>query len=135
MKKILALFVALGAMTAVFAQNGRSRNESRDVILGKDDNRTVYEDRRDESRYGNRDNDRYDNRDKDRYNRNELENRIERINREFDWKIESVKRDRNLKNGEKKRRVRTLENERDDRIREARQRFYGDRNYQNGRRY
>ena len=118
MKKLFALLLALGGMTAVFAQNGRNRNESRDVILGKESNRTVYDDRRDN----------------DRYRKNELETRIERINREYDWKIESVKRDRYLRNGEKKRRIRDLENERRDRIREARQRF-NDRNYNNGRRY
>ena len=127
MKKILALFFALGAITAAFAQNGLSRDESRDVILGKENNRTVYDDRRDDGRYENRDN--------DRYGKNELEDRIAIIKREFDWKIESLKRDRYLKNGEKKRRVRALENERDDRVREARQRFYDDRNYRNSRRY
>ena len=94
MKKILALFVALGAMTAVFAQNGRSRNESRDVILGNEKNRTVYNDRSDDRRYDDRGN--------RNYSKRELEARIERINREFDWKVESVRRDRHMRNAEKK---------------------------------
>jgi hypothetical protein len=131
MKKILALVFALGTMTAVFAQNGRSRDESRDVILGQGNNKTVYDDRRDEGGYSNRDNNRYDN----RYgNTNALEDRIARINRDYDWKIESVQRDRYMKKNEKKRKIRDLENERNDRIREVRQRFNENRNYGNGRR-
>ena len=118
MKKLFALLFTLGAMTSAFAQNGRNRNDSRDVILGNENNRSGNEDRR------------YDG----DYNKNELDTRIARINREFDWKIESVKRDCYLRNGEKKRQIRALENERRERIREARDRN-NDRNYRNGRRY
>jgi hypothetical protein len=125
MKKAFALLFALGAMTAVFAQNGRSRNESRDVILGSENNRPVYNDRRGDDRRDDRyDNNRY-------FSKKELDDRIERINRDYAWKIESVKRDRYLRNAEKKRQVRALENERKERIREIRERFRD----QNKRRY
>jgi len=136
MKKILALFFAVGAMTAVFAQDGRSRNESRDVILGQgngnSNNRTVYDDHRND---GYSRNDGY-NRNNGNYNERNLNDQIDRINRQYDWKIESVKRDRYLKNKEKKREIRDLESERDARIREIKDRFYDrNNNRSNTRRY
>jgi hypothetical protein len=110
MKKIFALIVALGAMTAVFAQH---RQESRDVILGQPD-RGVYNNDRGYN------NGRYDVRDRDE--------QIQRIRREYNWRIESVQRDRYLRKAEKRRQIRFLENERDARIREVMQRF-SNRNY------
>ena len=120
MKKVFALLLSLGAMTAVFAQHGRSRNESRDVIVGKQD-RTVYDnDRRNDNGY---------------YSTRERDARIERIYREYNWKIEKVRESRQLRNAEKKRRIRSLQNERDEKIRYIRER-YSDRNSRgNNRRY
>ena len=127
MKKVFALMFALGAMTAVFAQGGYDRrDESRDVILGQQ-NRSVYG------------NDRgYDN------NRNynngysttrERDAQIDRIRRQYAWKIESVQRDRYLRKAEKKRQVRFLEKERDARIREVMDsyRYNSNRTYRTGR--
>jgi len=117
MKKLFALVVALGAMTAVFAQGGYDhRNESRDVILGQQ-NRTVYN------------NDRgYNN---GYYNTRDRDAQIDRIRREYNWRIESVQRDRYLRKAEKKRQVRFLEQERDSRIRDVVERY----NYSNNRNY
>jgi hypothetical protein len=114
MKKVFALVIALGAMTAVFAQRGYDRRDnSRDVVLGQE-NKNVY----------NNNNRRYN----DGYiSVRERDEQIQRIQRQYNWKIESVQRDRYLRKAEKKRQIRFLENERDARIREVIERY----NYQN----
>ena len=129
MKKVFAFLAAMMAMTAVMAQGSRNRTESRDVILGQQ-NEPVYpkNDRYDRNdRYGNSD-DRYNN----RYNTREREAQIQRIRKEYKWKIESVQRDRHLRKAEKKRKIRTLEQQRDREIRLVKDRF--DR-YNRNRRY
>lgn len=108
MKKIFALVIALSAMTAVFAQGGYDRRESRDIVLGQP-NRGVY----------NNDHGYYSVRDRDE--------QIQRIRREYNWRIESVQRDRYLRKAEKRRQIRFLENERDARVREVMQ-SYNNRN-------
>jgi hypothetical protein len=119
MKKLFALVIALGAMTSIFAQRGYDRREdSRDVILGQQ-NRPVYN--------NNRSNDGY-------YNSRERDELIERINRNYHWKIQSVRNDRYLRNGEKKREIRLLENERDAKIREVVERYNYYNNNKNNRR-
>ena len=132
MKKVFALVFALGAMTAVFAQGGHDhRNESRDVILGQ--NRTVYDNDRDY------DHDRRYNHDRDYnngyYGARDRDARIDRIRREYDWRIQSIQADRYLRRGEKRRQVRSLEIERDARIRQVRDsyRYQNNRNYRTGR--
>ena len=107
MKKILAVLLALGSITTVFAQHGQ-RNESRDVILGQGNNKTIY-------------NNRYDNysmtaRERDR--------EIVRIQREYDQRINAVKWNRYLRNAEKRRQIRSLEAQRDQEIRWLNERFY-----------
>jgi hypothetical protein len=115
MKKIFTLVIALGAMTAVFAQRGYDhREESRDVILGQPNRGGVYNNDRGYN------NSRYDIRERDR--------QIQRIRREYDWRIESVRHDRYLRKAERKRQVRFLENERDAKIRQVMQ-SYDNRNY------
>lgn len=117
------LVIALGAMTAVFAQRGYDRREeSRDVVLGQPGNRDVY---------GNNNNRGYN----DGYmSAREREEQIQRIRRQYKWKIESVQHDRYLRKAEKKRQVRFLENERDARIREVWERYNRqNRNYRTGR--
>lgn len=117
MKKVFALVLALGAMTAVFAQGGYDRrDESRDVILGQP-NPGVYNNDRG---YNNRN-----------YTAREREEEIRRIRREYDWRIESVRHDHYLRKAERKRQIRFLENERDARISDVMNRYrnYNDRNY------
>lgn len=132
MKKVFALVFALGAMTAVFAQGGYDhRNESRDVILGQ--NRNVYDNDRDHDR-----DDRYNNNrgyNNGYYSTRDRDVQVDRIRREYNWKIESVERDRYLRRGERKRQIRYLENERDARIREVMNnyRYQNNRNYRTGR--
>jgi len=126
MKKMFFVLLALVAASAVFAQS--SRSEGRDVILGRDNsqNRTVYD--RDYDR--SRSNDRYDNN-----SERQLQLRVDRISRDYDRRIDAVKRDRYLSNSQRKRQVKILEKERDARIREVRSEYY-DRSYsRNNRRY
>jgi hypothetical protein len=119
MKKIFTLVIALGSMTAVFAQHGYDhRNESRDVILGQP-GRGVY------TNNGGYNNGYYGSR----------EQQIQRINQEYNWKIESVRDDRYLRRAEKKRQIRFLENEKDARIREVVVRYNNRDNRVYDRRY
>lgn len=122
MKKVFALVIALGAMTAVFAQRGYDRrNESRDVVLGQQGNKNVY------GKNNRSYNDGY-------MSAREREEQIQRIRRQYKWKIESVQHDRHLRKAEKKRQIRFLENERDARIREVWERYNRqNRNYKTGR--
>jgi hypothetical protein len=116
MKKFFTLIIALGAMSAVFAQH---RQESRDVILGQPNRVGVYN------------NDRgYNN---GRYDIRERDQQIQRIRREYHWRIESVQHDRYLRKAEKRHQIRFLENERDARIREVMNRY--DRHYRSRGRY
>ena len=87
MKKLFALVFAIGAVTSVFAQRSYDRrDESRDVILGQQ-NRSVYN--------NNRGNDGY-------FSTRERDDQIERINRNYNWRIQSVRKDRHSRNAEKK---------------------------------
>lgn len=113
MKKIFALAIALSTITVVFAQGGYDRRSSRDVVLGQP-NRGVYN-----NGYGIR----------------ERDEQIQRIRREYNWKIESVEHSRYLRKAEKRRQIRFLENERNAKIREVMIRYdrYNDRNHRRGR--
>jgi len=116
MKKILAVLLALGSVTTIFAQYGQ-RNESRDVILGQGNNKTIY-------------NNRYDN----SMTARERDREILRISREYDRKIDAVKWNRYLRNAEKRRQIRSLEAQRDQEIRWLNERFYSyNRNNSYGR--
>src|SRR6476469_10825458 len=117
MKKILTLFVALLAITSVFAQ----RDESRRVILG--DDRTVY---------GG--NNHYPQQYPQTYPTTSREQRIYEINREYDARINSVRYDRRFSRRERERAIRSLELERRQRI-AAINDYYSNRNrrYDNDR--
>jgi hypothetical protein len=123
MKKVFALVIALGAMTAVFAQRGYDRrDDSRDVVLGQG-NRNVYSNNNRGYNNGS-------------FTIRERDEQIQRIRRQYNWKIESVQHDRYLRKAEKKRQVRFLENERDARIREVWERYNRqERNYRTTGRY
>ena len=126
MKKVFALVFALGAMTAVFAQGGYDRrDESRDVILGQQ--RSVYDDD-----HGYRNDRGYNN---GFYGTRDRDGQVDRIRREYNWKIENVEHDRYLRRGEKRRQIRFLESERDARIRQVMNsyRYQDNRNYRTGR--
>src|SRR4051794_32189943 len=104
MKKLFAVLFSIGMVSTVFAQSNRHidyPSNSRDVVLGQN-NRNIYNDNR------------YDNYS---FSDRERETRIAQVNREFDFRIQAVQRDRYLRNAEKKRQVRSLEIERAEQIR------------------
>lgn len=122
MKKIFALVFTLGLATAIMAQGGR--RESRDVVLGQENR--GYENNR-----GYDHNRRYDG----YFSARERDELIDRVRREYAWKIDRVRHNRFLRNAEKRREIRQLENERDMKIRAIWKR-YNERNSRNyGRRY
>jgi hypothetical protein len=107
MKKVFAVLLILGAATSGFAQYS-NRDRSRDIILGQGNNKTIYNN-----------NNRYDNN-----STWERDRQIQSINREYDVRIQQVKWDRYLKNSAKRRQIRSLEAERDQKIRWVNERFY-----------
>jgi len=107
MKKILAVVFSLGLLSTAFAQGSHQRD--RDITYGKPTN-PVYND----NKYGR--NDGY-------FSAREKDAQISRINREFDYKIMAIKRNRYMRNAEKNREIRQLERERAQEIRELNQRF------------
>jgi hypothetical protein len=116
MKKILTLVVAITTASAVFAQSNRTwddRDDRRDVATSQG----RYEDR------GR--NDRYDN---NTFTSKERDAQIKRINWEFDQKIQSVRKDRRLKNAAKNREIRQLEAQRQSEIRQVNDRYARQRN-------
>jgi len=125
MKKILAVVFSLGLLSTAFAQGGRQRD--RDIDYGKPTN-PVYNDK-----YGR--NDGY-------FSAREKDAQLVRINREFDYKIMAIKRNRHMRNAEKNREIRQLERQRTQEIRELNQRFSrqnsgwkNDRDNRNGRKW
>jgi hypothetical protein len=93
MKKILTLTLGLGLVMAASAQYGRVYDPGPHIVI--------------EGHMGH-------------YDRFERQRRIEEINRNFDEKIWQVRRDPYLRHGEKKRMIRNLNIEREERIREIR---------------
>ena len=122
MKKIFTLFIALGALTSVFAQSGHqksernssSHNDARTAVLGRTNNDHGY-------------NDSYT------YSSRQKEDQIRQINHEFDAKVNAVKYNRRLRASEKNRQIRMLENQRTAAIRQANDRFQNSRNTYNHR--
>jgi hypothetical protein len=121
MKKLLALMIAMGSISAVFAQSGYdhnrydSRDQSRNVVLGRDDrgNQTrtdayAYPSQRNDNRYDNRSNNQYGNRYDDRRRQEE----IDRLNYDHDRRINDYRNDRSLNVYERNRRIDYAERER-----------------------
>lgn len=117
MKKILTLFIALGAAGGVFAQHSNpypDRGPSHDVILGGGNDRTVY----------NNDNSRYDS----YYSAKERDRETQRINREFEARIRDVERNRWMRPSEKSYQIRLLEQQRWQQVQAVKNRFQNNRN-------
>ena len=115
MKKIFTLLLGMGSLTAVFAQSGHSRNDrnpSGDYGNGRPQNQPqggVY--------------DRQDRHSDDYSMMRDRDAQIQRINWDFDNRIQSIKRDRFLRYGQKNRQIRMLENQRMEQIRQINDRF------------
>jgi hypothetical protein len=106
MKKFITLLIAVAAFAGAGAQSNKIEEAKRVVLGGGGGNndRDIYEDRRVGSRdypYGT-----------------SREAEIDRINRDYDLKVQSIRNNPYLSSTEKERTIRQLNNERERRIRE-----------------
>jgi hypothetical protein len=135
MKKIVTLLIAAGAFSSSFAQSD-DMEEARRVVLGeKKDSRSTYPSDnskevvlgRNERRVYDRRNTRYP----DHYPSTSRTSRADRIDREYDAKIRSIRNNPHLSSSEKERIIRGLNNERARKIHEinGNNRRYDDRRY------
>lgn len=109
MKKIYTLALALGIVSFSFAQDHRSaQSQSRDVILGQHQSSVVM-----------------NNHDRDAYNKGmkSRDAEIQKINREYDMKIQALHRDRGIRKADLNRRVADLERQRAREIQACQTRF------------
>lgn len=125
MKKTFILLFALGAAATTFAQGGyNNREASRDVILGNDRS-TVYNDNRwpDNNRY-----------ETDSRRRDE---EIRKLNKDYDFQVAAVKRNRYLNAKEKSRQLQRLERDRAQKLQDIYQRYAKNTSYndRNGKRF
>jgi len=118
MKKMITLFFALMAMVAVQAQT--SREEARRVILGQPKNGGTTQNPRDVVLGGGSGTS---------YPAGSREAEVNEVYREYDGKIQAVRNHPFLSAAAKERRIRELEIERDNRIREINNRYGNDRRY------
>ena len=109
MKKIFTFLLAMGSLTAVVAQSGRDYNDNRQ-----------YKDKR-----NNESNDYAYNNKRDNYSAYSRERafQLEKINRDYDYKVNSVIHSRHIRPSEKNRILHNLDRERSVRIREINDRF------------
>lgn len=122
MKKIFTILLAAGTVTFASAQSSHNsdfgrdpKGNSRDVILGQTGS-SVYN--KNIGSYGS-----YSLTTKER------DEQIRRINREFDQKINAVKWDRHLRQGEKNRQIKMLERQRDQQINDVQKHFDDNRKH------
>ena len=99
MKKIFTLIISLGALTSVFAQDHSRDAKDMTYSYAKT---SVYS-----SSFSSR----------------EKDAQIEKINRDFDWKIASVQHDRRLSRREKERNISMLQRQKNDQIQDVMRRF------------
>jgi len=120
MKKILMLFLSAGLFNASFAQ-GNSQHKN-------------HYDRNDQ--YANASNDWYDNRNDRRFDnnrkvfyKNQRAIEIQRINREYNYKVRAINNNRYMKNHQKKLAIRDAKKERTNQIQMLNARFNGYNNH------
>ena len=126
MKKIMTLLLCFGASYLASAQSTREMEEVKDVIMGPkkgsgstrtgDDKEVILG--RDDRRV-------YD----DNRTRTSGSTEANRINREYDAKIQSIRNNRHLSSAEKERAIRQLENDRNRRLRSLDERYSKNRRY------
>jgi len=132
MKKIFILLLSLGSLSTVFAQSNRydgnpgGYSQSNDDHRDRDYRSTGYDNRN--GSYDNRNNG-YDNRNGGYDNRNsapydnrnvrndrQRQQEIDRVNRDYDSRIDNYRRDRSISQYERNRRINDLERERSSKI-------------------
>lgn len=109
MKKIIAFAISFLSVAAIFAQSRNDRhdrnyNESRDVVLGRDHNS-----RHDVYNYPSQ-------RNNDRYDEQRRREEMDRINHDYDRRINDYRNDRSLNVYERNRRIQQAENERNQKL-------------------
>jgi lipopolysaccharide export LptBFGC system permease protein LptF len=111
MKKLLILLISFGTFTTLFAQSTSEMEEAKRVILGQKKNSRTNDGqtRRDDDRRVNEENG-------TRYP-GSREAEIERVNREYETKIQSIRNNPTLSAEEKERMIRQLNKERVEKIR------------------
>lgn len=132
MKKLLTLFMALGAFVAVQAQT--SKEEARRVILGggksgSGNTGTTSKSGRDVILGGGNNTGNYPTYPNSYPNGGSRDAQVDQINREYDQKIWSIRNNNQLSQAEKERIIRQLENDRARRIREVNNSYGRDRDY------
>ena len=126
MKKFITLLLAVAAFATSFAQNNHHQNN--------DDRSYRTENTRDDQYANSSHGNRYDRDDRGHYNRGnrysqkEREYRIEKINRDFDFKVRAIKSDRHLRRREKRAAIRNAEIERSRQIQFVNERFISNNN-------
>lgn len=128
MKKLVTLLLAMGVLASLHAQN---REETRRVILGEPRDNGGYSGRDDRGVvYGRNGNDRYP----DVYSNNRR-NGIDRVNRDYSRKINSIRNNPHLSNAEKERTIRQLERDRRQQLDRMNRKNNRDRRYEENDRY
>ncbi len=117
MKKIVTLLITFGTFATSFAQSP-TIDKAKEVITKEPRNTSYPNDRRvgEDSRYPTS---------------TSRDAEINDINRHYDSKIEAVRRNPLLSSEEKERRIRELEYERAQKLREIKKRYYGNDNTYN----
>lgn len=111
MKKLLILLISFGSVTAIFAQSTPEMEEAKRVILGQKKNSRTNDDqarRNDDRRVNEESGTRYP---------GSREAEIDRVNREYETKIQSIRNNPTLSAEEKERLIRQLNKERVEKIR------------------
>ena len=133
MKKIITLLVAASFMTSAFAQYGSRNQRDGNGYGDKGKDISVNDNRFDKTGpaggYGNgTDNSRYD--DKNMFATREMNRQIDRINQEYDYKIQSVKNRFFMNRFKKEQIIYGLEAQRKQEIKQVYERFmYAKRGY------
>jgi hypothetical protein len=120
MKKIFTFLLAMGSLTAVFAQSGRDYKDDHSYQDKREFDKSGNYSSRDYDRNGYAYNDRRDN--NYSYNRERIF-QLEKINREYANKIDWVMRSPRMRASEKNRLLNNIEIERAARIREVNSRY------------
>jgi len=122
MKKIITLLFSVGVFTTSFAQYNRHRN-SEDKNYGSENH---WNDRYANSSKGNRNHDRdhkYGRSSGNNYSAQERNFQVEKINRDFNFRIRAIQNDRYLRRRQKKAAIREAEAERSRQLQIVYERF------------
>lgn len=119
MKKLITLLLATGAFVAVHAQT--SKEEARKIILGQEKGNTSTSRNGRDVVLGGGNEKTYPNSYPNNYPSGSRRSEVDRVNREYDEKIWSIRNNNRLSSDEKARIIRQLEQDRARRIREVNQ--------------